>query len=289
MERIYTELHQFSQWPSGQRIAALKQLLPREVLAPVVAESALPSSFCKRLPNWFMLGFVVGIGLFSPDSYRQVFKWLQPFRRTGTPGRSTLCMARQRLGVAPLRRLLERVVGLLATPATPDAFHRQYRLMGLDGFVVDLADSAPNARVFGHPGSGRATGAFPQAWVLSLCELGTHLLWRSLVKPCHRGETTMAPALLRHLQPDMLLLWDRGFFSYALVRQVIVVQKAQLLARVKANRSSTRSARSQTGRTWPGCTRPHATGSVTARGSRFGSSSTRSMIRVEPGTVRNIG
>jgi hypothetical protein len=235
MERIYTELDRFSQWPARERIGALKQLLPREMLAEVAAASALPSSFCPRLPNWFMLWFVVAIGLFGRDSYRQVFRWLQPFRRTGTPGRSTLCMARFRLGVAPLRRLLERAVGLLATPSTPGAFHRVYRLMGLDGFVLDLADSAANDRVFGRPKSGRGTSAFPQARVLSLCELGTHVLWRSLVKPCRRGEVTMAPALLRHLQPDMLLLWDRGFFSYTLVRQVVVVQKAQLLARVKTN------------------------------------------------------
>ena len=235
MNRIYTELDQFSQWPTGQRVEALKRLLPREILAQVVAESSLPSRFCQRLPNWFMLWFVVAIGLFSRDSYRQVFKWLQPFRKAGTPGRSTLCMARLRLGVAPLRRLLERAIGLLATPATSGAFHRQYRLMGVDGFVVDLADSAANTRVFGHPGSGRSTGAFPQVRVLSLCELGTHVLWRNAIKPCRRGETTMAPALLRHLTPEMLLLWDRGFFSYTLIRQVVVTQKAQLLARVKTN------------------------------------------------------
>jgi hypothetical protein len=107
--------------------------------------------------------------------------------------------------------------------------------MGLDGFVVDLPDSVPNSRVFGRPQSGRAACAFPQARVLSLCELGTHVLWRSSIKPCGRGETTMAPALLRHLRPDMLLLWDRGFFSYALIRQVVVTQKAQLLARAKTN------------------------------------------------------
>jgi hypothetical protein len=235
MDRVYTELEQFSQWPARQRIAALKQLLPKELMTQVVAESSLPSNFCRRLPNWFMLWFVVAIGLFCTDSYRQVFKWLQPFRRKGTPRRSTLCMARLRLGVAPLRRLAERVVTLLATPDTPGAFHRQYRLMGLDGFVADLPDSALNNRVFGRPTSGRATCAFPQARVLSLCELGTHVLWRSSIKPCRRGETTMAPALLRHLQPDMLLLWDRGFFSYALIEQVVVTQKAQLLARAKTN------------------------------------------------------
>lgn len=235
MERIYTELNRFSQWPSRQRIAALKQLLPREMMTAVVAESARPSRFCRRLPNWFLLWFVVGIGLFCRDSYRQVFQWLQPFRRTGTPGRSTLCMARHRLGVAPVRRLLERALGLLATEATPGAFHRQYRLMGLDGFVADLADSTENDRVFGRPDSGRGPSAFPQVRVLSLCELGAHVLWRSLVKPCRRGEIAMAPALVRHLRPDMLLLWDRNFFSYALVRQVVVSRKAQLLARVKTN------------------------------------------------------
>lgn len=233
MESIYTQLHRFSQWPTAQRIAALKQLLPRPILTQVLAEAGLATTFCRRLPNWFMLWFVVAIGLFGADSYRHVFKWLQPFRRTNTPGRSTLCMARQRLGIDPLRRLLERTSELLATPATPGAFHRRYRLMGLDGFVVDLADSAANDRLFGRPTSGRATGAFPQARVLSLCELGTHLLWRSLIKPCSRGETKMAPALLRHLRADMLLLWDRNFFSYALVRQVVVLQRAQLLARVK--------------------------------------------------------
>jgi hypothetical protein len=233
MARIYTELDRFSQWPSGERLAALKGLLPPTLMAQVLAEAAVPSRYCRRLPGWFMLWFVVGLGLFSRDSYRQVFRWLQPFRRGGTPDRSTLCMARQRLGVGPVRRLLDRAVTLLAGPTTPGAFHRGYRLMGLDGFVVDLADSAANDRAFGRPGSGRGRGAYPQARVLSLCELGTHVLWRSLVKPCRRAEVKIAPGLLRHLTADMLLLWDRNFFSYALVRQVAVDRQAQLLARVK--------------------------------------------------------
>src|SRR5205807_1245461 len=108
------------------------------------------------------------------------------------------------------------------------------RLMALDGFVVDLADSAANARVFGRPGSARRPAAFPQARVLALCEVGTHVLWKTLAKPCRRGEVTMAPALLRFLRKDMLLLWGRNFLSYALVRQVRQ-QGAHLLARVKNN------------------------------------------------------
>jgi hypothetical protein len=142
-------------------------------------------------------------------------------------------MARQRLGVARVHRLQEKVVALRAESATPGCFHRGYRLMGLDGFVVDVADSEANDRVFGRPQSGRGRSAFPQARVLSLMELGTHILWRSLINPCRRGKVPMAPALLRHLQPDMLLLWDRGFFGYDLIRQVAIDRRAQLLARGK--------------------------------------------------------
>jgi hypothetical protein len=187
-----------------------------------------------RLPAWFMVWFVIALGLFCRDSYRQVFKWLQPFRRQGTPGRSTFCEARQRLGVAPVLHLAQQVVELQATPQTPGAFYQGLRLMALDSFVVDVPDSPANARAFGRPGSGRSPAAFPQARVLALCEVGTHVFWKTQLKPCRRSEVVMAPALLRWLAPDMLLLWDRNFLSYDLVQQVRR-RGARLLARVKNN------------------------------------------------------
>jgi hypothetical protein len=186
------------------------------------------------LPAWFAVWFVIGLGLFGRESYRQVFRWLAPYRKGGTPGRSTLCEARHRLGVALLRRLYEAVVVLLGKPDTPGAFYGGMRLMAIDGFVVDLPDTEQNERAFGRPGTDRAAGAFPQARVLSLCETGSHVLWRSLIKPCHRGENPMAHYLLRFLEKDMLLLWDRNFFSYATLTQVRSRQ-AQLLARIKKN------------------------------------------------------
>ena len=91
-----------------------------------------------------------------------------------------------------------------------------------------------NERAFGRPGSGRAPAAFPQARVLALCETGSHVLWRSLIKPCSRGEVTMAHYLLRSLQQDMLLLWDRNFLSYRTVAEVRP-REAHLLARIKSN------------------------------------------------------
>jgi hypothetical protein len=86
--------------------------------------------------------------------------------------------------------------------------------------------------VFGRPAGGRAPGAFPQVRIAALCEAGTHVMYRWLIKPLHVAEQRMAEWLLGFLEPDMLLLWDRNFLSCGRVRQVIG-QGAHLLARVK--------------------------------------------------------
>lgn len=234
MKSLSTDAAALAQWPTAERVRALKRIIPRAKVQEVLRRTGHARRRYLRLPAWFMVWFVIALGLFCRDSYRQVFKWLQPFRRQGTPGRSTLCEARQRLGVAPLHWLAHHVIELQATPDTPGAFYQGLRLMALDSFVVDIADSPANARVFGRPGSGRSPAAFPQARVLALCEVGTHVLWRTLTKPCCRSEVTMAAHLLRFLQDDMLLLWDRGFLSYGLVQQGRA-RRAHLLARIKKN------------------------------------------------------
>jgi hypothetical protein len=229
---IGKEAHDLASWPARERTRALQRILTRARVEGCLAER----SACPRLPGWFMVWFVVAIGLCCRDSYRQVFRWLQPRRRDGVPPRSSLCEARKRLGVAPLRRLAESAVRLLGAPGTPGAFYRGMRLMALDGFTIDVADAPRNARAFGRPGTARAPGAFPQARVLALCETGSHVLWRWQVKPFGAGEVTMAPGLLRHLRRDMLLLWDRNFFGYRTLAAV-VGRRAHLLARVASNRT----------------------------------------------------
>jgi hypothetical protein len=232
MPSLYHEATALAQWPTAERVRALKRIIPRVRIQAVLNRTGHARRRYLRLPAGFMVWFVIGLGLFCRDSYRQVFKWLQPFRRRGTPGRSTFCEARQRLGCAPLLHLTEQVVELQATPETPGAFYHGLRLMALDSFVVEVPDSPANARVFGRPGSSRSPAAFPQARVLALCEVGTHVLWKTQIKPYRRSEVAVAPALVRHLRAGMLLLWDRNFLSYGLVRQVRQRQ-AHLLARIK--------------------------------------------------------
>jgi hypothetical protein len=226
------EVEGILQLPTDERLQALKRIIPKKTVQAILRKTRSRQRHCKRLPGWFMVWFMVTMGLYFRDDYCQLYRWMQG--KGHAPGRSTICMARRSLGVAPLRLLHLEIVRLLAQRDTPGAFYRDMRLMAIDGFVLDLPDRPVLDRVFGRPKGGRTPGAFPQARVLGLCEIGTHVIWRHLIKPIRCGEVTMADTLLRYLQKDMLLLWDRGFLSYANLAQV-KERQGHLLARIKKN------------------------------------------------------
>ena len=215
------------------RLAGLKRIVPLKIVKMVLQQSRRRRRRCGRLPAALVLWFVLALGLFCRDCYRQVFRCLGPFCNSGLPGRSTLCEARQSLGVRPLVLLVQRVVALLASAGTAGAFYRGMRLMALDGFVVNVPDTPENQRVFGTSPGARGASAFPQVRLLALCEVGTHVIWRWLSKPVGFSEQSMCPPILRHLQTGMLLLWDRNFLSWPRFGQVVAAG-AHLLARVQS-------------------------------------------------------
>jgi hypothetical protein len=215
----------------AQRINALYRIIPRSKVKRILKKTGRHRAFCVLLPNVFVVYFVLCLALFCNDSYRDVFRWLKPWKRS-VPGRSTLCEARHRVGMIPFVKLAGEVVQLLAAPGTTGAFHRSMRLMSLDGFVVDIPDMPINDKVFGRPAGSRAPGAFPQARIVALCESGTHVMWKWRIKPIHVPEQRMADSLLKHLQPDMLLMWDCAFFSYQRAAAVIA-RGTQLLIKVR--------------------------------------------------------
>src|SRR5262245_29413364 len=181
------------------------------------------------------LWVVLAMAILTDLPLRQVFKHARRLRRgEKTPTRGALCMARQRLGIAPLRQLFRQVVRPLAAEQTPGAFYKGLRKVGVDGTLLDLHDSPQNSRFFCRRAGGRGYGALPQLRKLSLVELGTHAELAFVLKPCWRGETNMVAGLVRHLQPGMLLLCDRNFFSYQLWK-TLTGRGVHILARVKGN------------------------------------------------------
>ena len=218
------------------RLAGLEQVIGSETIRQVLKESGRVNPRDCKLTHEVVMWVVLAMGIFTNVPIRQVFK-LTRFARAGegSPCRSSLCTARQRLGVAPVRRLFLETVRPLATPETPGAFYKGFRLMGIDGVVFNLPDREANEEVFGRPSAGdRGEGAFPQLRKVSLVELGTHVEVAMIAKPITTSEQAVLPALLKQMPEDALLLWDRGFFSYKLWK-LVVSRQIRILARVTKN------------------------------------------------------
>jgi len=218
------------------RLAGLEQIIPFEAVRQALAATGRTNRRRCTLTHEVICWVVLAMGILTELPIRQVFKHARRLRvGETTPHRSSLCVARRRLGLAPVRRLFEEIVHPLARPETPGAFYRGFRLVGLDGTVYDVPDSEANAAVFARPSAGpRGDGAFPQVRKLSLVELGTHVEFAFVVRSIAHGEQAMVEGLLRHLTAEMLLIWDRNFFSYPLWRAV-TAREVKLLARVKSN------------------------------------------------------
>src|SRR5262245_23229388 len=224
---------------SGQnvdRLTGLEQVIPHAAVCQALRATGRINPRSCKLTHEVVCWVVLAMGILTELPIRQVFKHARRLRvGEKTPHRSSLCVARQRLGIAPVRQVFEQVVHPLARPETPGAFYRGFRLVGLDATVYDVPDSEANAAAFGRPSAGpRGAGAFPRIRKLSLVELGTHVEFAFVVRSIAHGEQSMVGGLLRHLADEMLLLWHRNYFSYPLWDEV-TSRGAKILARVKSN------------------------------------------------------
>jgi hypothetical protein len=217
------------------RLAGLEQVIPPAAVRQALEATGRTNPRSCKLTHEVVCWVMLAMGLLTDLPIRQVFKHARRLRvGEPTPHRSSLCAARRRLGIAPMRRVFERVVRPLARPETPGASYRGLRLMGIDGTVLDVPDSPANAAAFGRPSAGpRGAGAFPQIRKLSLVELGTHVEIAFVVRSIAHGEPSMVGGLLRQLTDEMLLLEDRGFFSYDHWKG-LTSREVKVLARVKS-------------------------------------------------------
>lgn len=161
-------------------------------------------------------------------------QWTRLGKYWQVPNSSSITEARQRVGCRVMSQLFERVVCPLATPQTRRAFLGGLRVMAVDGTVFDVPDSQANAR-FGYPASRPGTqAAFPKVRLVLLIEAGTHLIVDALMCADRIGERVRVKKLLRSVTSGMLLMWQRGLHSYAMVTATLK-QECAYLGRVPAN------------------------------------------------------
>jgi hypothetical protein len=209
-------------------VGVLTRVFPPDLVDEVVAETGRTQQRHRALPARVMTYFAIGMALFSDGSYEDVLaqmtdglSWASGWAEAyPMPSKSAIFQARARLGSEPLQGLFSRVARPLGGPDTPGVWLAGRRMVAIDGTCLDVADTDVNAAEFGRPGVSKGEkSAFPQARVLALAECGTHAVFAAQVGAYRESEAALTEQLLPELQTGMLLLADRGFFSFALWRK----------------------------------------------------------------------
>lgn len=229
---------------SAEVLTALQSVIPPEAIDQAIAHTNTQAQRTRSLPTPLLVCLVIGMSLWASGSMRSVLKnlvdglstsWVKVGQYWRVPCKSSITEARQRVGPRVMSQLFHQVVHPKATLTTPGAFINGLRVVVVDGTVLDVPDSDTNARVFGYPGTRPGSrAAFPKVRLVLLIEAGTHLIFDALVCPYRMGERVRALKLLRAVTSGMLLMWDRGLHSYAMV-QATLAQGCDYLGRVPAN------------------------------------------------------
>ncbi len=229
---------------SSHVFKAIETAIPIDVIEQTIGNTEVREERKRKLPSSLVVCLVIAMSLWSNDSMASVLKnlvnglsreWTKLGKYWKVPNSASISEARQRVGSQVMTQLFERVARPQATDQTIGAFLGGLRVMAIDGTVLDVPDSQANARVFGYPSSRPGTrAAFPKVRLVMLVEAGTHLIVDALICPYRIGERVRAKKLLRSVAQGMLLMWDRGLHSYAMV-QATLATGCDYLGRVPAN------------------------------------------------------
>ena len=230
-------------------VGVLTRVFPPDLVDEVIAGAGRTEQRNRSLPARVMAYFAIGMAMHSEGSYEDVLSqltdglawssgWAENY---SPPSKSAIFQARQRLGPEPMKALFERVAAPIGTETTPGTWLAGRRLVAIDGLCLDVADTPDNDGFFGRPGVNKGEqAAFPQARVVALAECGTHAVFAAEIGKYTNSENTLAERLLPWLRPGMLLLADRGFFSFALWRTASATG-ADLLWRIRIDSAGPRA------------------------------------------------
>jgi hypothetical protein len=225
---------------SEPTLAVLARTIPAATLRAVVAAQGVREQRRRKLPADLLLALTVAMNLEPAVGLEAVLRRLlsglrlrAPDPDVAVPTRSAICQARARLGARPVVDLFHRVCRPLATAATPGACRFGLRLVALDGTVENVPDTPANERAFGRGRNQHQPTAFPQVRGVYLSECGPHTIIDAGFWPIGTSEHTGAHRLVRSVTAEMLVLCDRGLYSFALAARVRA-RGAHVLGRVPA-------------------------------------------------------
>jgi hypothetical protein len=203
-------------------VAALLRVIPVSLVGEALESTQRQSKRLRLLPATAVVYLVVMLGLHAEASVQENLRILlaglrQRFglKRVQVPGGTAISFSRQRLGVAPLRWLFERIARPVGQPDQPGYWWHGWRPMALDGTVAEVQCTAANVARFGQHRNQHGASGYPQVRIVSLLECASLVPVGFNYGGSRENEGKMADPLLDRAQKDMLVMADRGFYSYA--------------------------------------------------------------------------
>lgn len=237
-----TERHSGVRLTDRIGIGVLTRLVSRDLVDEVLLETGRREQRSRALPARVVVYYVLALSLFFADAYEEVMRrlvgglqFLGTWRKGWqVPTTGAISQARTRLGAEPMRALFERVAIPMAPSTMPGAWYQSWRLMAIDGVVLDVPDTPTNAAAFQRSGNHIANSPFPQVRIVGLVECGTHAVVAASPGSVGEYERELAEQLFPAMTDDMLILADRGFYSYDFWKAARSTG-AQLLWRIKTH------------------------------------------------------
>jgi hypothetical protein len=157
--------------PDLMSVMALARLFPLDTVKSILSETGKMRKRERNLPAYVIVYFVISLCFYRQDSYQEAlrcifetFNWVEKgSKRILISCKAAISQARSRLGSESLKRLYAQWVPPIAKSKTTGAFWRGWRLVSLDGIMLEIGDTRANVDEFSRPGVNSGEGsAYPQ-------------------------------------------------------------------------------------------------------------------------------
>ncbi|MEU1286352.1 transposase domain-containing protein [Kitasatospora sp. NPDC005856] len=216
--------------PDRIAVGLLTGAFPPELVDRVVARCGREGQRNRLMTPKVTVYFVLAMCLFPGQGYREVARTLAGGlawgRRCAAPGQvpstAAISRARLKLGAGPLRELFAEVArpepaetaegaaGAAGAGRAGGARYRGWRLVAVEGAVLEVPDSAENLAHFGPP---ETEGGYPRVRLVALADCGSNAVTAAAAGPPSAAVPDLARGLFDRLGGGDLLLADHGGFD----------------------------------------------------------------------------
>jgi transposase IS4-like protein len=199
--------------------AGLKSQVDVEWVRAALERSGVVTVRKRKRPAEPVVWLVIGRALYRNRLIPSVVNGLNLVlpERDGRPGpvaQSAIPPARDRVGEEPLRELFQTTAQPWARESAERYRWGGLRVLGSDGSVLRVPDTAENRKVFPLPGASRGTAAYPQVRVAALLVLRSHRFLDLAFADCRTGEGPLSWPLIQRVPDESVTIMDRNFIDY---------------------------------------------------------------------------